>query len=134
MADGQGVGTIKLSDNKRYNMYKEMLKYEPKIWRQEHHIVKVLVNVLMGNLALFMFYKLYYHCYDIKFPFYKSLLKPRFMFWTLMAVGVNYSLIYLNYSYLPKLIYEDFYSKAIISDTDFLDLYDHLVTKEKLIK
>jgi hypothetical protein len=123
-----------LPEEKRYNMYIQMLKYDPRVWRQEHHIVRILVNVLTGNFVLFSLYKLYYHYYDIRLPLAYSILKPKFFTFTAFAAGVTTSLVYLNYKYLPALIYDEFYSKTVLSDNDFLDLYDHLVTKKKLIK
>jgi hypothetical protein len=125
---------ISLSNEKRFKMYKEMLKYDSRVWRHEHYIAKVLINVFMGNFSMVMIYKLYYHHFDIKNSFLKSLIKPRFLFWTAFTLCVNSSLIYLNYFILPKAIYEEFYSKAVLNDTDFQDLYDHTVTKKKLFK
>jgi hypothetical protein len=123
-----------LSNSKRYAMYKEMLKYDPRIWRQEHHIVKVLINVLIGNYTMFMIYKLYYNHYDSTRPLLHSLLKPKFIFLTMTTIAIDAALFHFNYIHLPKLVYEEFYSKEIVPDIDYLDLYDHIVTKTKLNK
>jgi hypothetical protein len=126
--------TLSLPGEKRYKMYKDMLTYDARIWRQEHHIAKVFINVAVGNITLYTLYKLYYHIYDPKYPFTYSLVKPKFIKTVLLVTLVNSSLIYLNYNYLPRVIYEEFYDKQIVNDMEFLDLYDHIVTKQKLIK
>jgi polyferredoxin len=125
---------FKLSEGKRFNLYKEMLKADPRIMKQEHHIVKILLNVFISNFTMVMLYKLYYHHYDSKLTFLNNFLKPKFLALTTFTFGLNLFLIYLNYNYLPRVIYNEFYSKEIIPDIDFLDLYDHIVTKKKLIK
>jgi hypothetical protein len=121
----------KLNYDLRFSLYKDMLRYEPRIWTKNHHLIRLWTNTFTINFTIYCAYKIYYKFYNKNVGFLISLKNSHKMKFVIISMLVIDSfLIYLNYFKLDEHIYDRYYSN--ISDEDYLKMHESIVTVKKL--
>jgi hypothetical protein len=114
----------------RFLMYKEMTKYEPRMWTKNHHIIYVGTNIFMATFFIYSFIKIYY---SYSFGFVENIKvssKNKFLLAsTLIILPLGYL---VNNKYLDHFIYDKYYNSDLVTDSEFLKMYDELVSVKKL--
>jgi hypothetical protein len=110
---------------RRYNLYKELCLIEPRMWTKNHHLLHMLTNTFIFNFTIFGIYKIYYKLYDPEVGMIETLMRSnRFKIFIIGIITTNISLVYLNYIYLPKYVYEEYYSQ--LTNDEFYEMYHNL--------
>jgi hypothetical protein len=120
---------INLSDKKRYDMFLEMCGLDYKMWNKEHHWFYIQSNLCISYLLIYTLYK-----YNLKrnehfnFLQQKTNLKGMVLFGFISFFG----LYQLNKILFNKYIYHFYYSKDVLPDLEFLDIYDEVNINKRI--
>jgi hypothetical protein len=116
---------------KRFNMYYEMLKYEPRIWNREHHFYKMASISFAINSTLFCFYKCYYSYYSPSLGLFDSiLLNHKIKLLLTITIGIDLLVFKYSNEYLHKMIYDKYYKK--VPNNEYYEMYEEILRKNKL--
>lgn len=123
--------TERLDYHIRLTLYKDMLKYEPRMWTRNHHLFRLWTNTFSANFTIYCLYKIYYNYYNKKEGFILSLKRSHKMKFILSSLIVIDSFsIYLNYFKLHEYVFDNYYSH--ISDEDLVRMHDSIVKIKQL--
>lgn len=112
---------MSFSPSQRYDLYKKMVKAEPRMWTRDHHALRAIGNLLVINLTIFTWYR------------YNFSINPnkQKMLYIIPLFLVNFGLLVLNYYVLPRYIYDNYYDSKIIKDDEYLIMFDNIINIKK---
>jgi hypothetical protein len=121
----------KLNYYTRISLYKDMLKYEPRMWTRNYHLFRLWTNIFTVNFTIYCSYKIYYKFCNKNEGFMSSIRRSHKMKFVLFSIILIDSIsIYLNYFKLHDFVYDTYYSH--ISDEDFVKMHDSIVKFKKM--
>jgi len=116
---------------KRYSMYFEMLKYEPRIWTRDHHFYKMASISFAINTTLYCFYKCYYSFYSPSIGLFDSIiLNHKMKLLLAFTIGIDLLVYKFNNKYLHKMIYNEYYKE--VPNNEYYEMYEEILRKNKL--
>jgi hypothetical protein len=120
---------INLSDIKRYEMFLEMCRLDNKMWNKEHHWFYIQSNLCISYCLMYILYK-YNSKRNEHFNFLqqKTTLKVMVLFGFISSIG----LYYLNKKIFNQYIYHFYYSKDVLPDQEFLDIFDEVNISKRI--
>ena len=114
-----------LKINDRIKLFKKMSMKESKTWKTLHHVKRVFSDIIVVNLNIFLFFKIYFTICDPLLSYYQNIMKSFRLKGIFLSLGV-FNLLFIRYSYkkLPELIYMECYHH--LSDREFIQLYNYV--------
>jgi len=121
---------FEIDRSKRFEMYKQLVKLEPRMWTKNHHLIRMFTNSLTINMTIFAIYKIYYKYYMPDIGLVGSILQSNKMKIMISSIFIiNGLLFYFNYSILHELIYESYYSH--LTNKDFYIMYENMISSKR---
>jgi len=132
------INDMQLNPNLRYKKYKELVKIENRMWDLNYHAMYLLCNNLMSFLVISYMFRSLYKKNSSQLMIFKSFSKGiEFYNLKYFAFSASYlaSFLFLYYFsryYIYNDAYKKYYAPNVISNKDFLDLYDSIIIKKRM--
>lgn len=120
-----------LSNEARYRMFIEMYKADPKMWNRSHHLFNMHSNLFIFYYTLWSMYK-YNLVKDKRLSILSQPGRAKYNY--IIALNIAWCLVYFKYKYFSKFLYNQYYSKDIISDKEYIEMYEEVIVVKKLNK
>ena len=114
-----------MNRDERFKIYKNILSLEPRTWTNNHHVLRIGLNVISTNILIFYLFK-HMRYIKIKNCELVKLNNNTKYFNIIKCFLLIGSIQYFNYKVLNNFIYDNYYSEEDISDEELLNLLSEI--------